>query len=98
MNLFALAGYIVDEPVKITTENGVKLCRLKVSVEKSAKDSEEDQEIFEVTVFRNLVDENYREGQFITVSGRLTANNFRSENNKQYYNANLIGNSVTLKD
>ncbi len=97
MNLFALAGYIADEPVKITTENGTRLCRLKISVDKGSKENEEDKEIYEVTVFRNLVDENYRAGQFIAVSGKLVSNNYRSEN-KAYYNANLIGNNVTLKD
>jgi single-stranded DNA-binding protein len=97
MNLFALAGYIVDEPVKITTDNGTRLCRLKISVDKSSKETEDEKEIYEVTVFRNLVDENYRIGQFIAVSGRLVCNNYKNEN-KQYYNANLIGNNVTLKD
>ena len=77
MNLFALAGYIIEEPVKITTDNGIRLCRLKISVEKNSKETEEDKEIYEVTVFRNLVDENYRVGQFIAVSGRLVSNNYR---------------------
>ena len=97
MNLFALAGCIVEEPVKITTDNGIRLCRLKISVEKNSKETEEDKEIYEVTVFRNLVDENYRVGQFIAVSGRLVSNNYRSEN-KEYYNANLIGNNIALKE
>ena len=97
MNLFALAGYIADEPVKITTDNGTRLCRLRISVDKSSKESEEDKEIYEVTVFRNLVDEDYQVGQFIAVSGKIVCNNYRSEN-KSYYNTNLIGNSVTLKD
>ena len=97
MNLFALAGYIIEEPVKITTDNGTRLCRLKISVDKGYKETEEDKEIYEVTVFRNLVDEDYHLGQFIAVNGKLVSNNYRSEN-KQYYNANLIGNNVTLKD
>ena len=97
MNLFALAGYIVDEPVKITTDNGMRLCRLKISVDKNSKENEEEKEIYEVTVFRNLVDEDYRVGQFVAVSGRLACNNYKSED-KQYYNANLIGNNITLKE
>lgn len=97
MNLFALAGYIIEEPVKITTDNGTKLCRLRISVDMNSKENDDEKEIYEVTVFRNLVEEDYRIGQFVAVSGRLVCNNYRSEN-KQYYNANLIGNNLTIKD
>ncbi|MBP5280712.1 MAG: single-stranded DNA-binding protein [Erysipelotrichaceae bacterium] len=97
MNVFALAGHIIEEPVRMTTENGTKLCRLRISVDKNSKESEDDKEIYEVTVFRNLADEDYRLGQFIAVNGRLVSNNYKGEN-KQYYNANLIGNNVVLKD
>ena len=90
MNSFYLTGRIMESPEKLETENGTKLCRLKISVE-----NKNDTDIYEVAVFRNLVEENYEAGQFIAVNGRLVANNFTNED-KSFYRVRLIGNAVEL--
>ena len=93
--MFGFAGRIIDEPERLETSNGVKLCRLHISVDKTGKDKDEQSEIYEVTVFRNLADENYQVGQYVAVNGKLMPNNYDKEGTL-YYNSKLVGNSVTF--
>ncbi len=95
MNGFYLVGTIVEEPEKTETSTGLKLCRLKLSVNKPFKGQEDGNEIFEVVLFKNLAEEHYEIGQVLAVTGRVQANNFEKEGNV-YYHANLIGNNVDL--
>ena len=67
MNGFYLVGKITSEPEKGETINGTKLCRLRISVDKSVKDQGENFEIFEVTLFRGLAETDYEIGQSLSV-------------------------------
>ena len=93
MNNFSLVGQIVEAPERYESNNGVKICRLRISVVKNAK--EDEYEIFEVSLFRGNAIENYEIGQYVAVNGRLSANNVMKDNNT-YYNVNLIGNSISV--
>ena len=95
MNYFVLVGCIVEEPERTETSAGMKLCRLKISVGKTNKDQQEESEIFEVALFRNLATEEYQVGQNIAISGRLQSSNVERDG-VMFYNTRLIGNSVTL--
>ena len=94
MNGFYLVGRIAQEPEKGVTSGGVSICRLRVAVNKPGKDQDEE-EIFEVVLFRGLADETYELGQNVAITGRVQANNFEKED-ATYYHANLLGNSVAV--
>lgn len=90
---FYLVGRVTEEPEKTETANGLLLCRLKLSVDRTIRNQENGPEIFEVVLFRNLAEDKYEIGQLLAISGRVQANNFEKEG-ITYYHANLIGNSV----
>jgi len=95
MNCVSLAGRIYDDPVKFESNNGVKCCRFKMTVDRAVKDNDRPFEIFEVVVFKNLADLNYEIGQFVGVIGRLQSNNYEKDG-KSYYNASIIGGNVSF--
>ena len=95
MNAFYLVGRIIEEPEKLETANGIKLCKVRIAVEKNGKDSNETYEVYEIVMFRSLAEENYEIGQFIAVNGKLQANNYEKEGN-YYYNAKLLANAVAF--
>jgi single-stranded DNA-binding protein len=95
MNGFYLVGKIISEPEKGETINGTKLCRLKISVDKAAKEQEENYETFEITVFRTLAEADYEIGQSVGINGKLMANNYEKDGT-QYYNVRLVGNSISI--
>ena len=78
MNSFYLVGRVADEAEKFESANGVKVCRLRVSVEKGSKDPAETCDLYEVALFRNLAEENYPVGQCIGIAGKLQ---FREKEN-----------------
>ena len=95
MNAFYLVGRIIDEPEKLETASGMKLCKLRMAVEKNGKDSGETYEVYEIVLFRSLAEESYEPGQYLAVNGKLQANNYEKEGN-YYYNARLLANSVAF--
>ena len=95
MNNFIIAGKLLDNGEKLETAEGLKICRLKVAVEKSSKKDEAEDDIFEVTLFRNLAEDNYQAGNCVAINGRLVSNNYAKEGN-QYYSSRLVGNSITI--
>ena len=95
MNAFYLVGRIIDEPEKLETTSGMKLCKLRMAVEKNGKDSGETYEVYEIVLFRSLAEESYEPGQYLAVNGKLHANNYEKEGN-YYYNARLLANSVAF--
>ena len=94
MNTFNLVGRVCEEPERFESANGVKVCRLRVSVEKNTKD-ENGYDIYEVALFRNLAEEKLEVGQCVALTGKLQANNLEKDGNT-YYSSKLIGNSLTL--
>jgi single-stranded DNA-binding protein len=95
MNGFYLVGRICFEPEKMLTSGGLPMCRLYIAVNKSGKENSEENDIFEVVVFRNLAEMDYQKGQLVAVNGKVQANNFEKEGNV-YYHANLLGNSLSI--
>ena len=93
MNGFYLMGRIISEPERGETANGTRYCRLKISVDKNARDQEETSEIYEIAVFRNLAENEYKIDQNIGVCGKLQANNYEKDG-VQYCNVRLLGNTV----
>ena len=95
MNAFYLVGRIIEDPEKMETANGIKICKVRLAVEKNSKDSTETYEVYEVVMFRSLAEENYEPGQYLAVNGRLQTNNYEKEGN-YYYNAKLLANAVAF--
>lgn len=95
MNAFYLVGRIIEEPEKLETTNGIKLCKVRIAVEKNGKDSSETYEVYEVVMFRSLAEEKYEPGQYLAVNGKLQANNYEKDGN-YYYNAKLLANAVAF--
>lgn len=96
MNLFSIAGRIIDDPVVSEASNGTKLAKLKVAVDKqNVKDNELEYEVFEVTVFKDLATKKYDVNQFVCVDGRISS--FKQEKDGNvYYNLSLVGNHISL--
>ena len=94
MNQFELIGKVCEEPERSETNSGIKMARIKLSVDKG-KDDDKTPELYEVTVFRQLAELDLRVGQYVSVVGKLTANNYEKEN-KTYFNCQLIGNILNL--
>jgi len=96
MNAVNLAGRIVEEPIKAVSTNGVNLARIKIAVDKNNKDgSTNGYDLYEICVFRELADINLEVGQFVGVTGKLTANNYEKDG-KSYFNCSIIGNTICL--
>ena len=94
MNTFNLVGRVCEEPERFESANGVKVCRIRVSVEKSNRD-DDGYDIYEVALFRNLADEKLEVGQCVALTGKLQANNLEKDGNT-YYSTKLIGNGLNL--
>lgn len=96
MNTVNIAGKIIEDPVKSTSSSGIKLAKLKLAVDKHDKEGKTNgDDSYEIIVFRELADLNLKAGQYIGVSGKLTANNY-DKDGKVYYNCSIVGNSISL--
>ena len=95
MNNFNLVGRVAQACQKSETEDGLKICRIKIRTDKPTKNDDDLSNLFEITVFRSLAEENYEVDDHLAISGKLVANNFEKDDNT-YYNAKLVGNSITI--
>lgn len=95
MNSFNLVGQIISPPERFESSSGTKICRLRLSVDKTGREQAESSEVYEVALFRNLAGEEYRVGQYVAVSGKLQANNYEKDGN-QYFNVRLLGSAITV--
>jgi len=96
MNTVNIAGKVVEEPQKSTSSNGVNLAKFQISVDKTNKDgSLNGYDLYEICVFRELADIQLKKGQFIGVTGKLTANNYEKDG-KSYFNCSIVGNNICL--
>lgn len=94
MNQFELVGRILEEPVRSQTSTGIKVSKFKVCIDK-IKEDDKTFEIYEIIVFRQLAELELVPGQYVSIVGKLSANNYEKENTT-YYNVSLIGNAVNL--
>lgn len=97
MNSFNIFGRIIQEPEIVTTSSGVKMCKLRVSVNKTNAEKEGQFDILDVALFRKLADQEYSVGQFVAVNGKLTSNYYEKEGSSYNY-INLIANNVEVID
>lgn len=96
MNTVNIAGKIIEEPIKSTSSNGVKLAKFKLAIDKHDKEGNvSGDDSYEIVVFRELADLNIKLGQYVGITGKLTANNYEKEG-KTYYNCSIVGNSISL--
>lgn len=95
MNSVNIAGRISDEPVKSTSANGLPFTRFKITVDKNSKDTNGGYDVFEIVVFRELAELKYELGQFVAITGKLSANNYEKED-KQYFNCSIVGTAVSM--
>lgn len=96
MNTVSIAGRVTEEPTKAKSSNGTQYAKFKMAVDKANKDNGTNAyDLFEVTVFRDLADLKLENGQFVGVTGRLSANNYEREG-KSFYNCQIIGSTVNL--
>ena len=96
MNEVNIIGRLLEQPEKALSSNGIKFAKFKLAVDKANKDGEANgYDVFEVVVFRDVADTDMNVGQFIGITGRLSANNYEKDG-KAYYNCSIIGNNITL--
>ena len=96
MNTVNVVGKISSDPMKSTSSNGVQFAKFKLAVEKANKDGNANgYDIFEIVVFRELADLDYKVGHYAAITGKLTSNNYEKDD-KQYYNCQIVGTSVLL--
>lgn len=94
MNQFILTGKVLEKPLQQETNNGTKVAKIKLAVEKKGKDNESESETYEVVAFRTLAQEEYDVGNVIGVTGKMQANCNEKDGNI-FYNCRLIANSIT---
>ena len=94
MNSFNLFGKIIQEPERSMTANGINLCKVKIAVNKN-NEKDETFDIYEITLFRKLAEENYNVGQYIAVNGKLLSNTIEKDD-IVYHNVSLIGNNIDI--
>ena len=95
MNNFYLIGKLIEEPEKSQTGSGLPMAKLRICVDKSGRDSEEDNNVFEVTAFRSIAEMNIPKGAIVVVSGKVQPNNYSKEGTV-YYNTRLVASAVSL--
>ena len=95
MNNFNIDGIVAMPCSKNETEDGIKILRIKIKTDKPAKSDDDLSNLYEITVFRSLAEENYEVNDHLAISGKLVANNFEKDDNL-YYNTKLVGNSITV--
>lgn len=84
----------MEEPQVSVSQTGVNVAKLKVGVEKTNKEKETTQEMYEITCFRNLATQEYKVGSLIGVSGKLQASTV-SRDDHCYYNVALLANAIS---
>lgn len=95
MNTISIAGKVIDDPVKAVSSSGLDFAKFKIAVDKTGKDSNNGYDVFEVVVFKDLANIKYNIGQFVGVTGKLSANNYEKDG-KSFYNCSIIGSGITL--
>lgn len=96
MNCVNIIGKVIEPVNKATSSSNVNYSKVRIGVEKINKDGTGNgYDNFEVIFFRDLSDIKFKVGQILAISGRLMANNYEKED-KQYYNAQIIGTSVSI--
>ncbi len=95
MNSVQICGRVVEKPQIGQSQNSVKFSKIRISVERSYKEDEDNHEIFEVVVFRNLAEIQLEVGQYIGVTGKLSSN-CNEKDGVKYYNYSIIGNTLSL--
>lgn len=93
VNHFYLIGKLVEQPEKSMSANGLKIVRFKVAVAKSIKEPTGETELYELTGFNQLAEEEYEIGKTMCFSGKLSANNYTNESVTRY-NSRLLVNSI----
>ena len=93
MNSFYLVGKVADEADKSQSASGMKIARFRLKVPRNSEQGPID-ELYEITVFRDLAEENFRVGEIVGVCGKVSANNYEKDDVTRY-NARLIGNTVS---
>lgn len=93
MNNFNILGKLQEEPERFEGGNGTKYGKIKIEVDRNR--DELQPEVFEVVLFRSLLEVELHKGQIVCISGRLQANNFNKENVVKY-NTNLVANNLKV--
>lgn len=91
MDGFYLTGLVAEEPEKFYTADGLRICRLQVLLTQK----NDTQKILEVTLFNDLANLEYEQGQVVCIQGRMSSRQIKIRSG--VVNAvQLIGSSVTF--
>ena len=92
-------GFVIADPSNSSDCGEIHvrhiLEKIKIKTDKPAKSDDDLSNLYEITVFRSLAEENYEVNDHLAISGKLVANNFEKDDNL-YYNTKLVGNSITV--
>ena len=95
MNQVILIGYVKSELEIKDSKNGFQVGHFLIEVERPYvnAEGETDTDLFQVTIWRSLVEEfqnRYQVGDLIGIRGRLQANNYYKDENETYYRADVV--------
>lgn len=93
MNSYSLAGKVIETPEQCVTNAGTKYLKLKLEVEKNYKDNESS-EIYEITLWGSLAEEEIKKGCVLGVRGHMSANSYEKDG-KFYYNCSLVAEKLS---
>lgn len=97
MNEFIVNGTALGSVEVSTSESGTKYGSLKLKVKKSFrnKDNTYDDDLFQVTLFKSLLEEaeSICDGTAVLIRGHLNSNNYMKDG-KLYCNTSLIADRI----
>ena len=103
MNQVILIGHVKTDLEIKDSKNGFQVGHFLIEVERPYTNSEgaKDTDLFQVTVWRGLVEEFQKEfkiGDLIGIRGRLQANNYYKDQNETYYRADIVADRMLFLD
>ena len=103
MNQVILIGNVKSELEVKDSKNGFQVGHFLMEVERpfANADGETDTDLFQVTIWRALVEEfqnRFKVGDLIGVRARLQANNYYKDDNETYYRSDIVADRIIAFD
>lgn len=100
MNDFICVGKVIEKPELQKTNTGIDFCNLIVASDKPFPntDGKFEKEDFSITCWKNVAEDvmkKIKEGMSVEIKGRISANNYRSNDDKFYFKTDLIAERVS---
>lgn len=97
MNQFTIVGRIAEKPIIKESASGNRYCQLLVEEERPYRNAsgDYDKDVYSITLWKGLTEENFKEGDLIGIRGRLQSSNFEKDGTI-YYRVDFIAEKLTF--